>query len=78
MKTLLKLALLQYFIYTLYIIDMHIYIYIYIYIIYIYIIYIYIYIYIYIHIYIYNIYTGLLHFPRAMTIRVNKGNGSGE
>ena len=72
MKTLLKLALLQYFIYTLYIIDMHIYIYIYI-------IYIYnIYIYIYIHIYIYNIYTGLLHFPRAMTIRVNKGNGSGE
>ena len=32
MKTLLKLALLQYFIYILYIIDMYIYIYIYIYI----------------------------------------------
>ena len=60
MKTLLKLALLQYFIYILYIIDMYIYIYK-----------------IYIYIYIY-IYTGLLHFPRAMTIKVNKGNGSGE
>ena len=55
MKTLLKLALSQYFICILYIIDMYIYIYIYIY-----------------------IYTRLLHFPRAMTIKVNKGNGSGE